>query len=171
MVRIDKLDIQDRNPLYMSSHPLDGVEQTSRFQTRLDEFIFTLGSMNIRLVTVLLPTPEMDRTYGGIDLLKTYRNAGLDVIHYPLENFSTPDSMEPFDLLMDQLSERLISESILIHCQTGCGRTAVVAAGVLIKLGESAPKAISRVHEARPSLKPTINQIHFLRNYSKNPAA
>ena len=126
-----------------------------------------LGNLDIRLVTVLLPEPDMERTYGGIDLLGTYRKAGLEVIHFPLENFSTPLKMQTFDDLAENLSARLLDQSILIHCRTGCGRTAMVAAGVLIKLGEVPPRAINRVHKARPTSRPTINQIQFLRSYSK----
>jgi ADP-ribosyl-[dinitrogen reductase] hydrolase len=41
-------------------------------------------------------------------------------------------------------------ESIVVHCRGGPGRTGVIAARLLIELGESPQRALSRVRAARP---------------------
>lgn len=165
MVRIDKLEIAGLNPLYMSSHPLDQVQLKADFPGKIAEFIRALAELQVRAVTVLLPEQEIDRNATDIDLLAEYRRADLAILHYPLENFSTPDTVETFDRLTAEIIGLLAEGSVLVHCQTGCGRTVMVAAGVLIKRGMQAPAAIHRIYLARPSSRPTINQIQFLREY------
>ncbi len=165
MVRIDKLELPGLHPLYLSSHPLDQVKLKAEFPEKMEEFILALAEREIKAVTVLLPEREIDRDEADIDLLAEYRRAGLSILHYPLENFSTPDKVETFDQLGQDIIDLLAKGSLLVHCQTGCGRTAMVAAGILIKQGMQAPAAIHQVHLARPNSKPTINQIQFLREY------
>lgn len=158
MVRIDMLEVPGLNPLYLSSHPLDQVKLEAEFSEKITEFIHALQERMIKTVTLLLPEDETD-------LIAKYRAADLGVLHYPLENFSIPERMDSFDRLMEEIIAILAEESVLVHCRTGCGRTAMVAAGVLIKRGMRAPQAIHQVHLARPSSRPTVNQIQFLREY------
>jgi protein-tyrosine phosphatase len=167
MVRIDQLQLSSRRPLWLSSHPLDGVQLEKEFPEKITEFLLSLREREIGAVTVLLPESELNRSQGDIDLLQEYRKAKLDIIHFPLENFSTPVGMASFDQLMEKLLTLLTHVPVLVHCRTGCGRTAMVAAGVLIKDGMEAPKAIYSVHKARSSSRPTVNQVQFLRDYHK----
>ena len=165
MQRIDRLESRTSHPLWLSSHPLDGIKLESEYRFKLAEFIAALKERQIGVITVLLPASEIDLSRGDIDLLAEYRNAGFEIIHFPLENFSTPAGMRPFDELMEQLVLMLEEIDVLVHCRTGCGRTAMVAAGLLIKEGVEAPRAINAVHKARPSSRLTVNQIQYLREY------
>lgn len=151
----------------MSAHPLEGAPDSKDFPEILRNYIAELKDLNIGTITVLLPKEEILGNYEGTDLLQEYTGAGFRVIHFPLENFSTPDSMDIFDELIEQITLDLKKTKVLIHCKTGCGRTALAAAGVLVKLGHSAPDAITAIHAVRPSSQLTVNQIQFLREYQK----
>ncbi len=167
MAQLDILEIAGRHSIIMSAHPLEKVEQKEEFPGVLRSFFADLNKLEVRAVTVLLPQEELLGNYKGTDLVKEYRRSGFEVLHFPLENFGTPRGIEVFDQLMSRLSEKLLKINVLIHCKTGCSRTAMVAAGVLIKLGSSAARAIMAVHSARPSSNLTINQIQFLREYQR----
>jgi protein-tyrosine phosphatase len=106
--------------------------------------------------------PKIERK---VNLLDVYKNCGLKVIHYPIGDFSTPPSMQSFDELENSLARILVkNESILIHCFAGRGRTGVVIAGLLVKSGMTALKAIERARQARDVLD-TGEQIQFIKYY------
>jgi protein-tyrosine phosphatase len=167
MVQLDILEVPGRHPVVMSAHPLEGAPMNEDLPGILRNYIAELKNLDIGTITVLLPEEEIIGNYEGTDLLREYNLAGFKVIHFPLENFSTPNSIDVFHNLMEHISAYLKITKVLIHCKTGCGRTAMVAAGILIRLKHSAPKAITAVHAARPSSRLTVNQIQFLREYQR----
>jgi ADP-ribosyl-[dinitrogen reductase] hydrolase len=74
-------------------------------------------------------------------------------MHLPMANSSVPD--EGFESKWSMASSELRQvlqqgERILIHCREGVGRSALVAARLLIDSGIDAGSAISAVRKARP---------------------
>ena len=167
MTQLDVLEIRGRHSVILSAHPLENVSHKRDFPGELQSFSAELKKLEVGSVTVLLPREEFLGDYDGIDLIEEYNRSGFGVIHFPLENFGTPRGLVVFDEIMTRISEKLLKMNVLIHCKTGCSRTAMVAAGVLIKLGSTAAQAISAVHAARPSTNLTVNQIQFLREYQR----
>ena len=64
MIHFDKLKLSSRRPLWLSSHPLDGVEPETEFPEKITEFISGLKEREIGAVTVLLPESELNRSQG-----------------------------------------------------------------------------------------------------------
>jgi ADP-ribosyl-[dinitrogen reductase] hydrolase len=53
---------------------------------------------------------------------------------------------------------------LVIHCKGGLGRTGVVAARLLIELGETPNAALARVRAARPGAVETPEQEDYVLN-------
>jgi protein-tyrosine phosphatase len=167
---IDRLDIEGLRPLFLSAHPFEAMAEEAKkdeLEARVHLFIEELKTLEVAAVTVLLPSVELTSTDRGFDLISRYRDAGLSVIHFPLENFSIPDAISSFDALVKEIIEALRQKPLLIHCLAGCGRTALVAAGVLICRGSSAPDAIEGVCKVRTGTDFTVKQILFLKEYRR----
>ena len=86
---------------------------------------------------------------------------GLDWYHLPVQDVSVPNiAFEAqwagaSSVLRSQL---LAGKSIVVHCRGGLGRTGIVAARLLIELGEKPVTALERVRAARPGAVETSEQ-------------
>ncbi|MGC9312902.1 MAG: dual specificity protein phosphatase family protein [Sediminispirochaetaceae bacterium] len=166
MTFASRLPIEGLHDIFLSSHPLEGVRaENAAAAVRI--FIQRIHANQVRTIVVLLPSHELRELYGDIDLLEMYRDEGLDVIHFPLENFSIPEKMEWFHGCIGSIEEKLRQGHVLIHCMAGCGRTGMMAAGVLVKLGLNAAEAIEQVRQTRPGSMDVLKQILFLRGYQR----
>ena len=122
---------------------------------------------NIKTAVVLLTNEEMEKWYGQ-SLPEFYKEHGMKVIHYPIQDFSFPTSMESFDKLEEKLSEELTKNDILVHCAGGLGRTGMVIAGLAIYKGHSADEAIQLVRGMRRGSVESPEQEKFLMQYSNS---
>jgi len=78
---------------------------------------------------------------------------GLKWVHLPIRDKGIPDAAfeDAWDKVGDDLHQHLLEgETIVIHCKGGLGRTGVIAARLLIGLGEEATTSIEKVRSARP---------------------
>jgi protein-tyrosine phosphatase len=94
------------------------------------------------------------------------RRRGIDWLHMPIRDVSTPD--HEFDARWSAASERLRSrldagENIVVHCRGGLGRAGMIAARLLVETGSSASDAIARVRAVRPGAIETIEQEDWVR--------
>ena len=92
---------------------------------------------------------------------------GMEWFHLPIRDVSIPGAT--FEgawesagvILRTKLRE---DHGIVIHCRGGLGRTGLVAARLLIELGEIPDRALERVREARPGAVETPEQERYLLN-------
>lgn len=103
----------------------------------------------VRVIVCLAPTSEIHEkspTYG--------RAIDSDAVPCELLSFEIPDYGVPGDraafwALARRLGARLrAGEAVLVHCGAGIGRTGMLAASVLIALGETASRAREAVAAA-----------------------
>lgn len=167
MATINRLSVEGLHDMYLSSHPLEGVHHSGNVRSHVDEFIADIKARGVGTVVVLLPSHELHDLYGDVDLLEEYAQHQLEVVHFPLENFSVPEKIELFDGLIQQLVGTLGEHPILVHCMAGCGRTGLIAAGVLVRHGSSATEAIEVVRDIRHGSMDMLRQILFLRSYQR----
>lgn len=81
---------------------------------------------------------------------RTVERLGMRFISYPLRDRSVPPRREVFTDFVVKLGRRLQSgEKIGVHCQGCIGRSTVVTASILIKLGWSAERALDEIEKAR----------------------
>ncbi len=167
MAQIDRLALEGLHNMYLSSHPLEEVHDGGDVRSRVDAFIGDIKTRGVGTVVVLLPAHEIHDLYGDVDLVAEYKEHQLGVVHFPLENFTVPDKIELFDGLIERLIGILGEQPILVHCMAGCGRTGLIAAGVLVRHGSSATEAIEVVRNIRHGSMDMLRQILFLRSYQR----
>ena len=75
---------------------------------------------------------------------------GLHFLSYPIRDRATPSHREQFDRFVQSLAERLhTGDKIGVHCRGCIGRSTVVTASTLIKLGWSHKRALDAIEIAR----------------------
>jgi len=160
------LQPENMHSLYLVSHPLEGYEgEDSAGAVR--RFLSEMKKEGAKTIVVLLESAEIEDLYKEIDLLQVYRTHDFEVLHFPFKYSRVPENMEHFDEFISSIVQRLKSRNILAHCKTGCGRTGMIAAGVLIKLGWDTESAIEHIRDIRPGSLEVVKQLLFLRNYHK----
>lgn len=80
----------------------------------------------------------------------TVERLGMHFISFPLQDRSVPPNREDFAGFVVKLGKRIQSgEKIGIHCRGCIGRSTIVAASTLIKLGWTAERALDEIEVAR----------------------
>lgn len=168
MISLRKLRIGNHF-LWSSNRPCQQVSAKDKKEMakRLTNFVKIMKERNIKMVIVLLTDKEMIEWYGQ-SLPGFYRKHGLRVVHFPIRDFSVPDSLESFDNLEEKLSQEITNNDVLVHCAGGLGRTGMVIAGLAIHRGRSAEEAIQLVRRMREGSVEAPEQEKFLKQYSSS---
>jgi protein-tyrosine phosphatase len=78
------------------------------------------------------------------------KRRGLNFLSFPIEDRSTPPNRSEFNAFVEKLAQRLQSgEKIGVHCRGCIGRSTVVTACTLVKLGWTAMDALAAIERAR----------------------
>ena len=86
------------------------------------------------------------------------RAAGIDFLHLPTADLE-PATKEHLDRGVEYVRERLgRGEKVLIHCQHGIGRSALLALCVLVDVGWSPLEALSHAKDRRRAVSPSESQ-------------
>jgi ADP-ribosyl-[dinitrogen reductase] hydrolase len=138
----------------------DPWAMTGSWERDLDSDLAVIGAWGCSALVTLMERHELEHL-GVEGLGETARSAGLDWYHLPMRDGSIPTAAFESQWLTSgkALRDRLLGgESIVVHCRGGLGRTGLVAARLLIELGESPKGALSRVRAARPGAVETREQ-------------
>lgn len=111
--------------------------------------------------------PWEARELGLADEGPAVERLGMHFISYPLRDRSVPPHRKAFSEFVSKIGKRLQSgEKIGVHCQGCIGRSTVVAASTLIKLGWTAERALDEVEVARGcSVPDTEEQRDWIMNF------
>jgi atypical dual specificity phosphatase len=109
------------------------------------------------LISLVMP-------YGPAD--KMCAQAGIEWVHYPIEDFKTPTNMHTFTSLIDQIVEYMKNDrGVCVHCHAGIGRTGLVLSCAVGKyLSLSSEMAKSTVRQMRVAIE-TAAQEEFIRKF------
>ncbi len=78
------------------------------------------------------------------------KRKGMPFYAFPISDRQTPDSVVIFRRLTQQISQLLKNgRTVAIHCRQGVGRSALLAAALLIEAGVSPDEALRRIERAR----------------------
>lgn len=95
-------------------------------------------------------------------------NRGFVHRHFPIRNGGVPDGMYKFAALIDALCDELAAgRTIVLHCVAGHGRTGLVAAACLVRLGVAPEDAVAAVRRRRPGTIETAAQEAFVGEYAR----
>ncbi len=93
------------------------------------------------------------------------RSLGLSWFHLPITDVGVPgpEFDEAWRVVGPELRQRLQNgERVVIHCRGGLGRTGLVAAQLLIEMGEAPETALRHVRLARPHTVETAEQERYV---------
>ncbi len=94
------------------------------------------------------------------------RRHGIELLHLPTED-TRAISLEKIRHGVRFVSAALDrGESVLVHCQYGIGRSALLALCVLVARGEAPLAALERAKRARPVVSPSPEQLEAFRTFS-----
>lgn len=127
--------------------PCPGTQQVPASQV-LDQ----LQLAGARALITLVTADELESQ--GLDRLGADARArGMGWFHLPIRDDEAPDA--DFELAWRSLLPGLIAllgegKQVAIHCRGGSGRTGLVAAALLMALGQPQPEAMAAVRARRP---------------------
>lgn len=124
-----------------------------------------LNRQNISVVVVLAEDSEyLEQTQRNLP--EFYLAQGFEVIHLPIPNYGIP-SDGPFERAISKTIEyATASQSTLIHCSAGIGRTALFAVFLAMKvMGLPGRDAIRWVGQHHPRTLLTPIQIEMILDY------
>jgi len=109
---------------------------------------------------------------GIADLENECRVQGIELIRFPLKDFSVPPSPKQFAVLIREIVKRLKDgKTVAVHCKGGLGRAGLTAACAVIALSDckvSGAGAIEAVRAARKGAVETLEQETFVGNFSEH---
>jgi protein-tyrosine phosphatase len=95
------------------------------------------------------------------------RDHGIRLLHLPTED-TCAISQERLRTGVVFVAEGLDrGEAVLVHCQYGIGRSALLALCVLVSRGEAPLRAIERAKRARRVVSPSPSQLEALRRFAE----
>lgn len=134
---------------------------------QLAPYVEYLKSKEINILVSLLQYHEVS-SYGLVNEGFECEANGIEFINLQIKDHDVPQFFLPFN----QLAEKLVSDikkgkNIAIHCYAGIGRTGLLTASILMKLGDQIDEALMSLSKARGIRMPeTIQQITWLHRYA-----
>jgi len=100
------------------------------------------------------------------DPLDRLRGAGIEHLHLPTRDL-TPPSPEDVAHAVDFIGERVSrGDRVYVHCASGVGRSATVAACWLVRQGRTPEDALARLAEVRPAISLRRGQVEAVRAFA-----
>lgn len=151
---------------------LPGVKHPGRWDRELElDLDRIVGRHGADTLVVLLEDKEFEK-YGVPGFLERARDAGLEVVHFPIRDVDTPKKAESAEYAA--LIGRIVGllgegKTVVTHCRGGIGRTGTVAASVLVALGYEDPnEAIEIVRSVRDERAvETPEQEEYVREFAR----
>jgi protein-tyrosine phosphatase len=133
---------------------------------KLKSDLFELKGGGIDTIVSLL---EQDEAVwlGLVDEGPLARDVGMNFISYPIPDANVPLDPASFESFVSELASRVIAgENIGVHCRGCIGRSTVLTACTLIRLGFSAHTALAAIGASRGCAVPdTLEQERWILHY------
>jgi protein-tyrosine phosphatase len=150
-----------RTKLYRIEGPWSGrlaITPRPRGGDWLDDEVQLWRQAGLEIVVSLLTQDEVAE-FGLSEEEVLCRNSGVRLISFPVPDRGTPGSREEFlDLARELMCALDEGKSIAVHCRQGVGRSALLAASLLVAAGEEAESAFRKISEARGCAVPDTDE-------------
>lgn len=135
----------------------------------LKDEIETWCEAGIDVVVSLLSASEEDEL-GLREEARSAQDRDLTFISFPIDDYGVPNSQHALRQLVDELERKLRDGcSIGIHCRQGIGRSSLVAACLLVAMGESVDVSFERISVSRGRPVPdTVEQKKWVSDFAKS---
>ena len=143
-----------------------GIMPRPRGNDWLSDDLQILRQPGVDVIVSALTASEADELGLSTEAQECTQN-GLTFISFPIEDRSLPTDKPKFDSLVDQLLQHLRKErAIVVHCRAGIGRSSLIAACVLVKMGLSPDAAFHAIEQSRRCPVPdTSGQRQWVERY------
>lgn len=148
-----------RPTLYAIPTPAPGalsIMPCPRGGSQLDDDLAGLRRAGVDVLVCLQTEAECEQL-GLSDEPGAATRAGLRFLSYPIQDFGVPGAdVEP---LLDALAACLAAgEHVVVHCRGGIGRSSVVAAALLVRLGTPAAQTWQVIASSRGCAVPETEE-------------
>jgi ADP-ribosyl-[dinitrogen reductase] hydrolase len=119
------------------------------------------------ILVTLMEMHELDKAVPVTDLAAAATARGVDWLHLPIVDFGAPDDaferawLTHGKTLRDALKA---GKNVVVHCRGGRGRSGLLAARILVELGEDPEAAIKAVRASNPLAIETPVQEEHIKN-------
>ena len=145
---------------------LQGGPSERAWNRDLDQDLAAIKTWGATAVVTLIDDYELE-ILSVADLPQKVRAIGLEWHHLPIMNRDAPYEVFEENWITSGriLRQRLRQdERIVLHCVFGLGRSGMIAARLLVELGEQPEAAIRKVRAARPgAIETEIQEQHVFR--------
>jgi protein-tyrosine phosphatase len=101
------------------------------------------------------------------DNVDELQRLGIRFLHLPTIDWHPP-TQEDLDTgtgwVLDEMAQ---GKRVLVHCQHGIGRSVILAAAVLVKIGYAWPEALRQIKAKRFGASPHADQIEALAEFAR----
>jgi ADP-ribosyl-[dinitrogen reductase] hydrolase len=142
----------------------DPIAKTGPWSRDMHTDIAAIAAWGATALVTLMESHELE-LLGVSGLGDIAVSQGMDWYHLPVRDVSVPSAMfeDQWADVGETLRTRLLDgQSIVVHCRGGLGRTGMVAARLLIELGDEPVLALQRVRAARPGAVETVEQEKYV---------
>jgi protein-tyrosine phosphatase len=138
----------------------------------LEDEVRTWRQAGLNVIVSLLTAEESDE-FELDQEVELCRANGMEFLSFPIPDRSVPDSRAAFAKLVRALEGTLAEgKSVGAHCRQGIGRSALVAASLLVLAGFEPETAFQRVSAARGCQVPeTAEQRHWVAEFARELGA
>jgi len=92
-------------------------------------------------------------------------DGGIEILAFPIADFSVPVDMMGFHILIEEVARRLLSgQCVIVHCRAGIGRSGLFAASLLTALSMSFDEVLQSVQSAGGKFETEAQRL-FLQEY------
>lgn len=165
-LQIATLDLPTGGRIGMTLCPgkCDPNAMTGPWARDLSRDLQAIADWGASALVTLMEAHELERL-GVADIGHAVESVGLMWYHLPITDVSIPDTRfeAQWETAGEALRARLIDgQGVVIHCRGGLGRTGLIAARLLIELGEQPFRALQKVRGARPGAVETRQQEDYV---------
>ncbi len=142
----------------------DPVAMTGPWDRDLGIDLRAVADWGAGALVTLMEAHELEQL-GVLEIGLRAKSMGMEWFHLPIRDVSIPDATfeAAWETAGHALREQLKDgQGIVIHCRGGLGRTGLIAARLLIELGELPSKALDKVRAARPGAVETWQQEEYV---------
>ncbi len=120
-----------------------------RGQDWLPDDISLLQRAGIDVVVSALTAAENEEL-GLVEESRCCQSIGIEFLSFPIEDRSVPNSSAEFTELVNSVTDLLRrGKAVAVHCRAGIGRSSMIVASALIRIGLSTESAFRSIEESR----------------------
>jgi ADP-ribosyl-[dinitrogen reductase] hydrolase len=124
-----------------------------------------IKAFDAAILVTLMEMHELDKAVPVQDLAAAVHARGMDWLHIPIVDFGAPDETFERAWQIHGLTVRdalQAGKNVVVHCRGGRGRSGLLAARILVELGEDPEAAIKAVRASNPlAIETPVQEEHI----------